>query len=173
MRAGRAHALLQGQSADACVGRTRLLPGYPGHGGMQAVAEAWRNITAVGAKPLAVTDNLNFGNPERPEVMELTWSLPEGTAGLAGPVQLRIVIEDKTCAATLVHGLGRVELERPTPMALERDDERGLWHAGAPGIFTATWRDTAQGREILYARTPIIEKLNVPGGTYEFRGMNA
>ncbi len=38
-------------------------------GGKQAVAEAWRNITAVGGVPLAVTDNLNFGNPERPEVM--------------------------------------------------------------------------------------------------------
>src|SRR5271169_654346 len=38
-------------------------------GGKQAVAECWRNITAVGAKPLAITDNLNFGNPERPEIM--------------------------------------------------------------------------------------------------------
>ena len=38
-------------------------------GGMQAVAEAWRNLTAVGARPLAVTDNMNFGNPEKPEVM--------------------------------------------------------------------------------------------------------
>ena len=41
----------------------------PFEGGKQAVAEAWRNITAVGGKPLAVTDNLNFGNPERPEIM--------------------------------------------------------------------------------------------------------
>lgn len=38
-------------------------------GGAQAVAEAWRNITATGALPLAVTDNLNFGNPEKPEIM--------------------------------------------------------------------------------------------------------
>lgn len=38
-------------------------------GGAQAVAEAWRNITATGARPLAVTDNLNFGNPEKPEIM--------------------------------------------------------------------------------------------------------
>jgi phosphoribosylformylglycinamidine synthase subunit PurL len=38
-------------------------------GGQQAVAEAWRNLTAVGARPLAVTDNLNFGNPERPGIM--------------------------------------------------------------------------------------------------------
>jgi phosphoribosylformylglycinamidine synthase len=41
----------------------------PVQGGRQAVAEAWRNITATGATPLALTDNLNFGNPERPEIM--------------------------------------------------------------------------------------------------------
>ena len=41
----------------------------PFEGGKQAVAEAWRNLCAVGAKPLALTDNLNFGNPERPEIM--------------------------------------------------------------------------------------------------------
>ena len=41
----------------------------PEAGGAQAVAEAWRNITATGAKPLAITDNMNFGNPEKPEVM--------------------------------------------------------------------------------------------------------
>ncbi|CAN5303911.1 phosphoribosylformylglycinamidine synthase subunit PurL [soil metagenome] len=38
-------------------------------GGKQAVAECWRNLTSVGADPIAVTDNLNFGNPERPEIM--------------------------------------------------------------------------------------------------------
>jgi phosphoribosylformylglycinamidine synthase len=41
----------------------------PYEGGKQAVAEAWRNITAVGGQPLALTDNLNFGNPEKPEIM--------------------------------------------------------------------------------------------------------
>jgi phosphoribosylformylglycinamidine synthase subunit PurL len=41
----------------------------PVRGGMQAVAESWRNLTAVGALPLALTDNMNFGNPERPEIM--------------------------------------------------------------------------------------------------------
>ncbi len=41
----------------------------PEAGGAQAVAEAWRNLTAVGARPLAVTDNLNFGNPEKPDIM--------------------------------------------------------------------------------------------------------
>ena len=38
-------------------------------GTKQAVVETWRNLIAVGADPLAITDNLNFGNPERPEVM--------------------------------------------------------------------------------------------------------
>jgi phosphoribosylformylglycinamidine synthase subunit PurL len=41
----------------------------PFEGGKQAVAEAWRNISATGATPLALTDNLNFGNPEKPEIM--------------------------------------------------------------------------------------------------------
>ncbi len=41
----------------------------PEAGGMQAVAEAWRNLSAVGARPLAITDNMNFGNPEKPEIM--------------------------------------------------------------------------------------------------------
>ncbi len=41
----------------------------PVEGGRQAVAEAWRNITAVGARPLAITDCMNFGNPEKPDIM--------------------------------------------------------------------------------------------------------
>jgi phosphoribosylformylglycinamidine synthase II len=41
----------------------------PFEGAKQAVAEAWRNLTAVGAVPMAVTDNLNFGNPQKPDIM--------------------------------------------------------------------------------------------------------
>jgi len=47
----------------------RYVEANPFEGGKQAVAEAWRNVTSVGATPLAVTNNLNFGNPERPEIM--------------------------------------------------------------------------------------------------------
>ena len=47
----------------------RYVAANPVEGGKQAVAEAWRNLSAVGAQPLAVTNNLNFGNPERPEIM--------------------------------------------------------------------------------------------------------
>lgn len=47
----------------------RYVRANPFEGGKQAVAEAYRNLTAVGALPLATTDNLNFGNPEKPEIM--------------------------------------------------------------------------------------------------------
>ena len=47
----------------------RYVRANPIEGGKQAVAEAYRNLTAVGALPLATTDNLNFGNPEKPEIM--------------------------------------------------------------------------------------------------------
>ncbi len=52
---------------------TDVTPRYcaadPYEGAKQAVAEAYRNISAVGALPLAVTDNLNFGNPQKPQIM--------------------------------------------------------------------------------------------------------
>ena len=47
----------------------RYVRANPVEGGRQAVAEAFRNLVAVGARPLAATDNLNFGNPEKPEIM--------------------------------------------------------------------------------------------------------
>jgi len=47
----------------------RYVQNDPYEGGKQAVAEAWRNLTAAGAAPIAITDNLNFGSPEKPETM--------------------------------------------------------------------------------------------------------
>ncbi|SJZ52763.1 phosphoribosylformylglycinamidine synthase subunit PurL [Consotaella salsifontis] len=55
--------------AFSCDVTPRYCEADPYQGGMQAVAECWRNLTAVGAEPLAATDNLNFGNPEKPEIM--------------------------------------------------------------------------------------------------------
>ncbi len=52
----------------------------PREGGKIAVAEAARNLTCSGAKPLAVTDNLNFGNPYKPENF---WQLREAVEGIA------------------------------------------------------------------------------------------
>ena len=47
----------------------RYCAAFPRTGGSQAVAESWRNLTAAGARPLAITDCMNFGSPERPEIM--------------------------------------------------------------------------------------------------------
>ena len=42
---------------------------YPLTGGKQIVCESWRNLISVGAKPISITNCLNFGNPENPEIM--------------------------------------------------------------------------------------------------------
>jgi phosphoribosylformylglycinamidine synthase len=55
--------------ALTCDVTPRYVEADPFEGGKQAVAETWRNITAAGGLPIAITDNLNFGNPERPEIM--------------------------------------------------------------------------------------------------------
>jgi phosphoribosylformylglycinamidine synthase subunit PurL len=64
---------VEGHATKALAFSSDVTPRYcqadPFEGGKQAVAECWRNITATGALPLAATDNLNFGNPERPEIM--------------------------------------------------------------------------------------------------------
>lgn len=63
----------------------------PVEGGKQAVVEAWRNITARGATPLALTDNLNFGNPERPEIMGQFVGCLEGIGAAARALDFPIV----------------------------------------------------------------------------------
>ena len=64
---------VDGHATKALAFSSDVTPRYceadPYEGGKQAVAECWRNLTATGAEPLAATDNLNFGNPERPEIM--------------------------------------------------------------------------------------------------------
>ncbi len=55
--------------AVACDVTPRYVAADPEMGTKQAVVETWRNLTAVGADPLAITDNMNFANPERPEIM--------------------------------------------------------------------------------------------------------
>jgi phosphoribosylformylglycinamidine synthase len=55
--------------AVTCDVTPRYCEADPVEGGRQAVAEVYRNLSAVGSRPLAITDNLNFGNPERPEIM--------------------------------------------------------------------------------------------------------
>ncbi len=64
----RIHGTKKGLAATSDV-TPRYVVADAHQGGRQAVAEAWRNLTAVGATPLAITDNMNFGNPERPAIM--------------------------------------------------------------------------------------------------------
>ena len=73
-RPGGGAAMIRVHGTDKALAiTTDCTPRYckadPVEGGRQAVAEAWRNITATGARPLAITDCLNFGNPEKPDIM--------------------------------------------------------------------------------------------------------
>ncbi|HYZ64394.1 MAG TPA: AIR synthase-related protein, partial [Acetobacteraceae bacterium] len=74
---------------------TDVTPRYcaadPVEGGKQAVAEAWRNLTAVGARPLALTDNMNFGNPEKPEIMGQFAACIEGMADACRALDFPVV----------------------------------------------------------------------------------
>jgi phosphoribosylformylglycinamidine synthase len=85
---------LPGKSKGLAV-KTDCTPRYcladPRAGGAQAVAECWRNLVATGAKPMAATDNLNFGNPERPEVMGQLAGCVEGMAAACRALDFPIV----------------------------------------------------------------------------------
>ncbi|MCB5945315.1 phosphoribosylformylglycinamidine synthase subunit PurL [Acidocella sp. KAb 2-4] len=74
---------------------TDVTPRYvvadPEEGGKQAVAETWRNITATGALPLAITDNMNFGNPEKPEIMGQFASAIKGMAAACEALDYPVV----------------------------------------------------------------------------------
>ena len=97
---------VQGPGGDAAVVRvhgtdkglaitTDGTPRYcfadPVEGGKQAIAEAWRNLTAVGARPLAATDCMNFANPQRPEIMGQFVGCIEGMAEACTKLDMPIV----------------------------------------------------------------------------------
>ncbi len=69
----------------------RYVRANPIEGGKQAVAEAYRNLTAVGAKPLATTDNMNFGNPEKPEIMGQFVGAIQGIGAAVSALDMPIV----------------------------------------------------------------------------------
>ncbi len=85
---------VDGHDTKALAFTSDVTPRYveadPQEGGRQAVAECWRNLTATGAEPLACTDNLNFGNPEKPETMgQLVMAIQgigEACSALAMPI---------------------------------------------------------------------------------------
>jgi phosphoribosylformylglycinamidine synthase len=76
--------------AISCDVTPRYCAADPREGAKQAVAECWRNLTATGADPLAITDCMNFGNPERPEIMgefvEAVKGMADACTALSFPV---------------------------------------------------------------------------------------
>ncbi|MDX6749487.1 phosphoribosylformylglycinamidine synthase subunit PurL [Geminicoccaceae bacterium 1502E] len=111
----------------------RYCEACPRTGGMQAVAEAWRNLIAVGAKPLAITNCLNFGNPERPEIMGQLVGAIDGMAAacraldfpvVSGNVSLYNETEGRAVQPTPnIGGVGLIEdLGRMTGMAWQRPE---------------------------------------------------
>src|SRR6056297_1752403 len=69
----------------------RYVKANPVEGGKQAVAEAYRNLSALGAVPLATTNNLNFGNPEKPEIMGQFVGAIKGIAAAVSALDMPIV----------------------------------------------------------------------------------
>ena len=86
----RVHGTNKGLAFTADV-TPRYVKADPFTGGKQAVAEAFRNLCAVGAKPIACTDNLNFGNPEKPEIMGQLVLAIKGIAEAAEKLEMPIV----------------------------------------------------------------------------------
>jgi phosphoribosylformylglycinamidine synthase len=116
----------------------------PVEGGRQAVAEAWRNLTAVGARPLAITDCLNFGNPEKPEIMGQFAGCIEGMADACRALDFPVVSgnvsfynETNGTAIPPTPTVGAVGLLRDrgrmATIALKADDEALLLVGGRKG----------------------------------------
>jgi phosphoribosylformylglycinamidine synthase len=87
----------------------------PEAGGTQAVAEAWRNLTAVGARPLALTDNMNFGNPERPEIMGQFAAAIRGMAAACEALDFPVVSGNVSLYNETRDPNGSVRAILPTP----------------------------------------------------------
>src|SRR6187397_2439142 len=142
---------------------TDVTPRYceadPFEGGKQAVAEAWRNLTAVGARPLALTDNLNFGNPEKPEIMgqfvgcvrgiseackALDFPVVSGNVSLYNETQGRGILPTPT-----IGGVGLLDdFSKSATLAFKAEGEAILLIGGAPSWLgqSAYLRDVC-GRE--------------------------
>jgi phosphoribosylformylglycinamidine synthase subunit PurL len=117
----------------------------PETGGRQAVAEAWRNLVAAGATPLAITNNLNFGNPERPRIMAQLVGCVRGMGDAArvlsfpvvsGNVSLYNETEGEAILPTpVIGGLGLIDDLTRTPRAVFDSPDQSILLIGA----TAGW----------------------------------
>ncbi len=133
---GDAAVVRVGDTGKALALSTDCTPRYcradPMRGGMQAVAESWRNLTATGALPLAVTDNMNFGNPEKPEIMGEFAGAAEGIAAACSALDYPVVsgnvsLYNETSGSAIlptpvIGGVGLLtKVEQTTSIALKQD----------------------------------------------------
>jgi phosphoribosylformylglycinamidine synthase len=147
---------------------TDVTPRYcladPIEGGKQAIAECYRNLTAVGATPLATTDCMNFGNPQRPEIMGQFVGCIEGMAEACRILDFPIVSgnvslynetknEDGTGSAILptpaIGGVGLLQdWRKSATIALKAGGDRLYLVGGAPGhLGQSLWLREIIGRE--------------------------
>ncbi len=165
---------VQGPGADAAVVRLgdgpkglalttdcseRYCEADPRQGGRQAVAEAWRNLIAVGARPLALTDNLNFGNPEKPHAMGQLVGCIEGIGEAARALDFPIVsgnvsLYNETMGAGIpptpaIGGVGLVaDVTKTATLAFKAAGEHVILVGGAPSwLGRSVWLSTIAGRE--------------------------
>ena len=147
--------------AVSCDVTPRYCSADPFEGGKQAVAECWRNLTATGAKPLAVTDCLNFGNPERPEIMGEIVGAIEGMAEACTTLQFPVVsgnvsLYNETNGVAIpptpaIGGVGLIaDLTEMTDMALKADDDVILLLGAEAGhlgqsIYMSVMEDRLEG----------------------------
>jgi phosphoribosylformylglycinamidine synthase len=134
-RPGGDAAVVRVQGTDKALAiTTDCTPRYckadPVEGGRQAIAEAFRNLTAVGAKPLATTDCMNFGNPQRPEIMGQFVGCIEGMAEACAALDMPIVSGNVSLYNETRTDDGQTSAILPTPAI------------GAIGLL-ADWRKSA------------------------------
>jgi phosphoribosylformylglycinamidine synthase II len=140
----------------------------PQAGGAQAVMEAWRNITATGALPLAVTDNMNFGNPEKPEIMGQFVGAIKGMAAACIALDFPVV-SGNVSLYNETEGVGILPTPAIGAVGVIEDASKATGIAIAPGQTLVLIGETAGElgrslwlREILGLETGAPPSINLP-----------
>jgi phosphoribosylformylglycinamidine synthase len=131
----------------------------PVEGGKQAVAETWRNLIAVGARPLAITDCMNFGAPTRPEIMGQFVGCIEGMAAACTALDFPVVsgnvsLYNETNGVGIlptpaIGGVGLIaDYTRQMTLAFKAEGD-AIWLVGEPGdhLGQSLWLRDIHGRE--------------------------
>lgn len=134
----------------------------PYEGGKQAIAEAYRNISATGATPLAVTNCLNFANPQRPEIMAQITGCLEGMADACRALDFPIVSgnvslynESKATGGgsailptPAIGGVGLIQdWRKAVGIALRGGDQLLIIGGPVQHLGQSTWLRVTHGRE--------------------------